>query len=120
VTLRVQALYPQITGKQIHTAWTQMSEMLWRRETEQLPSAEKLLKELSNDVDVFDVKVEDGVQQLCWGMKIIGERLKGKVVEIGIDATCKLLLINARVCSYKAHRQYELQKSRAIQCHGRV
>jgi hypothetical protein len=90
VTPRVQAIYPHITGKQIHTAWTQMSETLWRRDKEQLPSVETLLREFGDDVDVFDIEVEEGVQQLCWGMKKIGERLRGKVIEIGIDATCKL------------------------------
>jgi len=52
VTPRVQAIYPHITGKQIHTAWTQMSETLWRRDKEQLPSAETLLREFGDDVDV--------------------------------------------------------------------
>jgi len=67
-----------------------MSETLWRRDKEQLPSAETLLREFGDDVDFFGIEVEEGVQQLCWGMKKIGERLRGKVVEIGIDATCKL------------------------------
>jgi hypothetical protein len=67
-----------------------MSETLWQRDKEQLPSAETLLREFGDDVDVFDIEVEEGVQQLCWGMKKIGERLRGKVIEIGMDATCKL------------------------------
>ena len=65
-----------------------MSEVLWKRDHSQLLSAEILLKEFGDDVDVFDVKTADGVQQLCWGMKKIASRLKGKIVEIGIDATC--------------------------------
>ena len=32
-------------------------------------------------MDMFDILVEEGVEQLCWGMK--------KIVEIGIDATCE-------------------------------
>jgi len=47
-----------------------------------------LLKEFRNDVDVFDIKVEEGVEQLAWGMKKILAGLKGKVVEIGVDTTC--------------------------------
>jgi hypothetical protein len=90
VTLRVQVIYPHITGKKIHTVWTQMSETLWRSDKEQLPSAETLLREFGDDVDVFDIEVEEGVQQLCFGMKKIRERLRGKVIKIGIDATCKL------------------------------
>jgi hypothetical protein len=28
ITLKVQALYPQVTPKQVHFAWTQMSETM--------------------------------------------------------------------------------------------
>ncbi|EGN95293.1 hypothetical protein SERLA73DRAFT_77309 [Serpula lacrymans var. lacrymans S7.3] len=84
---KVQALYPHITGKQVHRAWTEMSEVLWKKDPVQLTSVYILLSELKDDVDLFDIKVADGVEQLCWGMKKIAQRLKGKVVEIGIDAT---------------------------------
>ena len=30
----------------------------------------------------------DGVEQLAWGVKKVSNRLQGKVVEVGIDATC--------------------------------
>lgn len=88
---KVQAVYPQVTGKQVHKAWADMSEVLWKRDHLQLPSAKKLLQEFSDDVDVFEVNVAEGVEILCWGMKKTLARLKGKVVEIGIDATCKVL-----------------------------
>ena len=76
------------TAKQVHRAWTEMSKELWKRDNLQLPSAKILLEEYSKLVDIFNIKIEEGVQQLCWGMKKIGERLRGRVVEIGIDATC--------------------------------
>ena len=88
---KVQAVYPQVTGKQVHKAWADMSEVLWKRDHLQLPSAKKLLQEFSDDVDVFEVNVAEGVEILCWGMKKTLARLKGKVVKIGIDATCKVL-----------------------------
>lgn len=50
-----------------------------------------LLNEYRDDVDVFEVDVQDGVQQLCWGVKKILAELKGKVIEIAVDATCKSL-----------------------------
>ena len=87
IILKVQAVYPQVTGKQIHKAWTQMSEILWKQDKAQLPSARVLLAESSDNIDVFEVA--PGVQQLCWGMKKILEGLHGKVVEIAIDATCE-------------------------------
>ena len=85
---QIQKSYPTVTAKQIHTAWAQMSKTLWKRDQYQLPSVELLLKEYSSDVDIFDIPVFEGVEQLCWGMKNVASRLTGMVVEIGIDATC--------------------------------
>jgi hypothetical protein len=84
----VQAVFPKVTAQQIHSAWSRMSEILWKRDTMQLPSAETLLKEFGDDVDVLDVHPAEGVEQLAWVMKKIMEPLHGKVVEIGMDATC--------------------------------
>jgi len=89
---KIQALYPTVTTGQVHSAWTSMSETLWKRDQMQLPSAKLLLKAYSNDVDVFDTPTVEGVEQLAWGMKKIMERLHGKVAEIGIDATCTYTL----------------------------
>ena len=62
-----------------------MSEILWKRHHLQLPYAEILLKEYGDDVDVFDIPVEDGMQQLCWAIKKIAAKLKA-------SCTCNLLL----------------------------
>ena len=35
--------------------------------------------EYGDDVDVFDIPVEDGMQQLCWAIKKIAAKLKGKL-----------------------------------------
>lgn len=86
---KIQALYPRITASQVHFAWTKMSEILWKKDSDQLTSAKMLLDEFGRDIDVFDVELADGVEQLCWGMKKITRRLEGKVVEIGLDATCE-------------------------------
>ncbi|KAJ3529727.1 hypothetical protein NM688_g7813 [Phlebia brevispora] len=83
----VQAKFPQVSAAQVHNAWAKMSEVLWKRDSEQLPSAKVLLEELKNDVDVFDIKAPEGVEQLCWGMKLIAEPLRGQTVEVGLDAT---------------------------------
>jgi hypothetical protein len=48
----------------------------------------ELLKEHHKDVDFFDIKKVDGVEMVCWGMKKISHALRGKVVEIAMDATC--------------------------------
>ena len=59
---KIQAAYPNVTSKQIHGAWTHMRGTLWKWDQYQLPSAETLLKEYSEDVDVFDILVVDGVE----------------------------------------------------------
>ena len=87
---KVRAAYPNLTIAQIYNAWRALSQTFWRRAEEQLESARKLLTENSNEVDIFKLSnVPDGVEILAWGMKRIADLLKGKVVEVGMDATCK-------------------------------
>ena len=84
---RIQEQFPIVTANQIHAAWTTMSEVMWKRDKDQLASAKLLLGEFHKDVDIFDIEVDEGVQQVCWGMKKIVSLLKGKIVEIAIDET---------------------------------
>jgi hypothetical protein len=89
---KVQAAFPSVTAAQIHRAWTEMSEPFWRFDDDQLLSAKKLLEEQTNNVHIFEPQdVPEGVEMICWGMKKIAEPLKGKVAEIGVDATCRCL-----------------------------
>ncbi|KAJ6617365.1 hypothetical protein B0H10DRAFT_1760364, partial [Mycena sp. CBHHK59/15] len=46
---KVQKAFPNVSAPQIHRAWTEMSEVYWRRDDAQLPSAEKLLHEFGDD-----------------------------------------------------------------------
>jgi len=56
-----------------------------------------LLAEYGDDVDIFEpVGLPEGIEMLAWGMKQIAEPLKGKVAEIGIDATCEWNLCRPR------------------------
>jgi hypothetical protein len=112
---KVQALFPKVTAKQIHAAWTSMSEAIWKRDANQLVSAEMLLQEWTDDVEIFKIDVIDGVEQLCWGMRKILFQLKGKIVEIAVDATCEcpassMLSRN----NFSGRRQHQLKKSRAL------
>ena len=66
--------------------------MLWKRHKMQLPSAKLFLEELGDEVDVFDIKPAEGIEQLAWEIKRLLERLQGRVVEISIDATCEYLI----------------------------
>jgi hypothetical protein len=86
---KVRLAYPQVSTAQVYNAWKAVSETYWQRDHLQIPSTRKLLVEFSDDVDIFEPKnILEGVEMLAWGMKKIAERLKGKVVEIGMDATC--------------------------------
>ncbi|KIK15341.1 hypothetical protein PISMIDRAFT_115339, partial [Pisolithus microcarpus 441] len=85
---KIRTLYPHLTASQVHFAWTKMSEILWKKETNQLTSARLLLEEC-HDVEVLDVTTLDGIEQLCWGIAAVAHQLSGKVVEIALDATCK-------------------------------
>ena len=42
---KIQESYQNVTVKQVHAAWTKMSETLWKWDQHQLPSAEILLKD---------------------------------------------------------------------------
>ena len=87
---KIQSIYAQVTTMQINAAWRELSQQYWRRDEMQLPSAKKLLAEYGDDVDVFEpVGIPEGVEILAWGMKRIAGPLRGKVVEIGMDATCE-------------------------------
>ena len=89
---KIQSRYPQVTTKQIHSAWKGLSQAYWHHDDEQLLSAKKLLDEYGGDIDIFEPEgVLEGVEMLAWGMKRIAEPLHGKVVEIGMDTTCEII-----------------------------
>ncbi|KAF9007237.1 hypothetical protein BDQ17DRAFT_1324455 [Cyathus striatus] len=84
----VQEAYPIVMAMQVYRAWVAMTQTFWQQDDLQIPSAHKLLRELRDYVDVLSPSMlPDGVEMLCWGMMKIAQRLMGKVVEIGIDAT---------------------------------
>ncbi|KAG6881352.1 hypothetical protein C0995_002229 [Termitomyces sp. Mi166 len=85
---KIQASFPGVTANQIHTAWGELSQVYWRRDDLQLPSARKLLNELPDEVEVFEIKdLPEGIEILAWCMKKIAAPLQGQIAEIGLDAT---------------------------------
>ncbi|KAJ3985287.1 hypothetical protein F5890DRAFT_1409822 [Lentinula detonsa] len=85
---KIRLEYPHVMPQQVSTAWAEISQIFWKRNDNQLTSLLILLTELGDEVDVFDVgTLPDGIEMVCWGMKKINEVLKGKVVEIALDAT---------------------------------
>ena len=90
ITRKIQKDYPAVTAKQIMMIWTKLAQELWKRKPEnQMESAAMLLKESNNITDLFLIEVEEGVDQLAWGMKKIAHLLGTGIVEVGIDATCE-------------------------------
>ena len=90
LTRKIQQDYPAVTNKQIMTIWTKLAQELWKRKPEnQMESATILLKESDNMTDLFVLEVEEGVDQLVWGMKKIACLLGTGIVKVRIDATCE-------------------------------
>jgi len=81
--------YPTVTTSQIYKAWTSMSEMIWKRDSDQLTSVRTLLGEFGDEVDILSLPQVEGATQIVWVMKEIVGLLQGQIVEVGIDATCK-------------------------------
>lgn len=69
-----------------------MSEEIWRRDPDAVKSAKILMMDHAEAVDLLDIVVEEGVDQLAWVMKGVVGPLRGKVAEIAVDATCELNL----------------------------
>lgn len=87
---KVQAAYPSITSAQIHAAWMQMSQIFWCCDDLQLSSAQNLLDKYGDEVDIFlSRNIPEGLDILCWGMKKIERPLHRKIIEVGLNMTCK-------------------------------
>lgn len=67
-----------------------MSKMLWKQNNEQLVSVKALLGELWDDAAILDLPGVEGVEQITWMMKKVMLLLQGKIVKIGMDATCEM------------------------------
>ena len=89
VAKKVQMAYPAVSANQVYKAWTMMSETLWKRSQEQLPSVRALLSDFKGEVDTLSLPEMDGVEQIAWVMKKVILPLRDSIVEVGIDATCK-------------------------------
>ena len=90
LTRKIQQDYPAVTSKQIMTIWTKLAQQLWKRKPEnQMESATILFKGSDDVTDLFVLEVEEGVDQLAWGMKRVAHLLGAGIIEVGIEATCE-------------------------------
>jgi hypothetical protein len=86
-TIQMQWLH--VTAAQVQKTWISLSSVMWRRADNQIESARKLLQEMEKkgEVDYFELKVDEGVQAVAWGLaKLMTEKLD--LMEIAMDATC--------------------------------
>jgi len=69
---KIQLLHPQVTAKQITTVWTKFTQNSWKwNPKDQMDLAWQLLHEFNEEVDIFELEEEKGVDQLVWGMRTI-------------------------------------------------
>ena len=61
--------YLSVTAKQVHAAWTMMSETLWKWGRDQSASVKALLGELQNDTATLDLLEIEGMEQITWVMR---------------------------------------------------
>nr|GAT53543.1 predicted protein [Mycena chlorophos] len=88
IAKRVREDHLKVSNAQVYNAWRTVVEAFWKRDQNQLVSAEKLLREYEEVVDVFTpTGIPADVEILCWGMKIIASRLQTHVIEVAMDAT---------------------------------
>jgi len=83
IAKKVQITHLSVTASQIYRAWTMMSEILWKRDLNQLTSVHTLLGEFDDDVDILRLLAIEGAIQVAWVMKDIVGLLQGKIVEVG-------------------------------------
>ncbi|KAJ3745580.1 hypothetical protein DFH05DRAFT_1396638, partial [Lentinula detonsa] len=92
---QIQSLHPQVSAQQIHSAWSVMSQQLWKRDKDQLTSAKLLMEEHAEIIDVFTAVTEHGVTQVSWGVKPIAETINHGV---GFPLSyCLLSTVNATI-----------------------
>jgi hypothetical protein len=81
--------YPDITQAQVYSTWSRLSEKYWKKHEDPIVSARKLLGSFEKDVDPWELTVPVGVVAIAWGCPSIATKIGSKVVEVGLDATCK-------------------------------
>ena len=91
IAANLRSKFPHVTAQQVHSAWSVYIQGEWKCADNQLDSAKILLSEMSEDVDIFELESLDGVVALAWGLSSVANMLKGKIVEVAIDATCRFL-----------------------------
>ncbi|KAJ3780538.1 hypothetical protein GGU10DRAFT_397768 [Lentinula aff. detonsa] len=88
-SIKLVSIHIKHHHKHIHSAWSTMSQEIWKKDPDQLTSARKLLEDYGSLVDVFVASLEEGVTQISWGVKLIAMTInqKAEIVKIAMDAT---------------------------------
>ena len=96
---KVLMAYLSVTAKQVHAAWTAMSETLWKQGRDQSASVKAHLEELQDNTATLDLPEIEVVKQIMWVMREVVHVLLRKIVKVRIDATCKIYLHIRNECA---------------------
>jgi hypothetical protein len=80
-----------VSGAQVYRAWTELSEVIWRRDVNPAVSAQKLLEEYEEDgkAQRLVFALPDGVTAIAWALPEIAHRVAANIKEVALDATCE-------------------------------
>jgi hypothetical protein len=101
---RVASNWPTIERYQVYHTWSRNAEGLWKRDDDPIISAKSLLQGWKDDVDLFDLALENDVIGMAWGIKNVAQRVQGMIVEIALDATCESFSSNFLFTDLISHR----------------
>jgi hypothetical protein len=79
-----------VTEKQLHRCWMELSSRAWKTDEDQVSSAVQLIKKYDSIEVLFHI-TERGVKAIAFGIKTLIKTIGVAALEIGIDATCELL-----------------------------
>jgi hypothetical protein len=108
-----------VSNAQVYRAWSELSQVIWRRDDDAFASALKLLEEYEEDGRAvrLNIPLPDGVTAIAWALPEIAERVAKKVKELAIDATCTWLF-SFPSFSFNAHFNSDSTNSGDLELYG--
>jgi hypothetical protein len=89
LTAKIQEEFSHVSAQQVYRAWATFSPSLWKQADNQMETAHVLIEEMSDEANLLDIQAPDSVEALGWALKKINNQLKGWIIEVAVDATCK-------------------------------
>lgn len=86
---------PRFSRRSVHSLWSKLNEVDWKRAEDPLTSASLLIKEaedgkLGNEkVQMINLPTEEGFTALAWSLPNIIARWGGRIREVVLESACK-------------------------------